>query len=197
MFQILPKKIKCQIKPLFEVFSSPKLKNQKGEEWLRREAHRSPSHTQLREQWTRKDPRGKRGARLPAVEVPVGFCRTEEVHYEGREKGLGQAGKNLGEMYHGAITLTDRHPLLISMHKKKKDQWIFEGRKRQPFIFLFGCSWSGDSTSFWVERTMKRATHLHKNTCLYSTAGKGGGRVFNSAMAFIVWNNFCAWPGEN
>lgn len=26
-----------------------------------------------------------------------------------------QTSKNLGEMHHGAITLTDRHPFLISM----------------------------------------------------------------------------------
>ena len=66
-----------------------------------------------------------------------------------------QTSKNLGEMHHGAITLTDRHPFLISMQKekkckkKKKNLWVFEGRKRQPFIFCFECSWSGDSTSFW------------------------------------------------
>lgn len=31
----------------------------------------------------------------------------------------------------------------------KKDQWAFEGRKRHPFIFHFGCPWSGDSTGLW------------------------------------------------
>lgn len=65
----------------------------------------------------------------------MGFCRTEEVHYEGREKGLGQAGKNLGEMYHGAITLTDRHPLLISMHKKKKISGSSKGGKGSHLSF--------------------------------------------------------------
>lgn len=65
-----------------------------------------------------EDPGGKRGARLPAVEAPVGLCQTGERHYGGWARGPGQTSKNLRETYHRAITLTDRHPFLISMQKK-------------------------------------------------------------------------------
>lgn len=45
---------------------------------------------------------------------------------------------------------TDIHSLIsMQNRKKKKDQWVFERRKRQAFIFRSGCPWSGDSTSFW------------------------------------------------
>lgn len=42
-----------------------------------------------------EDPGGKRGARLPAVEAPVGLCRIGEGCYGGWEKGPGQTNKNL------------------------------------------------------------------------------------------------------
>lgn len=142
------------------------------------------SHVQLRERWTMKTQEGNVVPDCQQWKPQWDFVKQGEGRYRGWEKGPGEPSKNLWEMYHRAITLTDRHPFLISM--QKKDQWVFEGRKRQPFIFRFGCSWSGDSTSFWGERTMKRAEHLHKNTCLYSTTGRGGG-VFNSAMAFTCW----------
>lgn len=110
------------------------------------------------------------------------------THREGK-RDRGKLGTNVPQSNY-----TQTHALLISMQKKekekkrKKDQQVFERRKRQPFIFHFGCPWSGDSTSFWRQRTMKRASHLHKNTCLYSTTGRGGG---GGKQAFYFRNGIC------
>lgn len=134
---------------------------------------------QLREQWTRKDPRGKRGARLPAMDAPEALCRTGEVCYGGWEKCT--------NMYHRAIAFTDRHPFLISRQNEKIRGSLRSG-KGSHLSFALDTPDQEIPPAFegwgrWRKQCICIRMHAYIETL-------GGVCVFNSAMAFTCRKSF-------
>lgn len=89
-----------------------------------------------------------------------------------RERGPERASGDWGQMCSGAITLTDRHPLpnFYAKQEKRRRRKIsgsLRGGKGRHLSFALVAPGQETPPAFEGETTMKRALHLHKNTCLY------------------------------
>lgn len=128
------------------------------------------------------------------VQAPVGVCGVVKRCYRGWEKGSGQTSNNLEEIFHGTITLTGRHPFLISMQKKISRS--LRGGKGSHLSFAWDAPGQETPPAFegrgrWRECSICIRIHA------YTQPLGGGASRLTQQWHWLVGNIFCAWPGED